>query len=153
MRLGLGLILRDGGLSTPCHSCGFACQQKVLKTFPGSGYLLSVDGAAWVRHPLVNLHIWLKSFILLLLNLFGLRVDSGGWWFEHSMSQLRVDLSAEGAKNFFLPWLSPLRGWGSLTTTSTGKTVCMSHHFILLQLNLFGLRVDREGCWFELSMS
>ena len=34
----------DGGLSTLCHSCGFACQQRVLKTFPGPGYLHSEDG-------------------------------------------------------------------------------------------------------------
>ena len=27
-----------------CHSCGFACQQRVLKTFPGPGYLRSKDG-------------------------------------------------------------------------------------------------------------
>ena len=26
-----------------CHSCGFGYQQKVLKTFPGPGYLLSED--------------------------------------------------------------------------------------------------------------
>ena len=26
-------IGRDGGLSTLCHSCGFAFQQRVLKTF------------------------------------------------------------------------------------------------------------------------
>ena len=31
--LALGLIGRDGGLSTLCHSCGFACQQRVLKRF------------------------------------------------------------------------------------------------------------------------
>ena len=42
--LGLGLIGRDGGLSTLCHSCGFACQQRVLKTFLGPGYLHSEDG-------------------------------------------------------------------------------------------------------------
>ena len=29
--LALGLIGRDGGLSTLYHSCGFACQQRVLK--------------------------------------------------------------------------------------------------------------------------
>ena len=39
----LGLIGRDGGLSTQCHSRGFACQQSVLKTFPGSGSLRSDD--------------------------------------------------------------------------------------------------------------
>ena len=31
--LALGLIGKSGGLSTLCHSCGFACQQTVLKTF------------------------------------------------------------------------------------------------------------------------
>ena len=46
---------------------------------------------------------------------------------------------------YIWPWLSPLRGWGSLTMTSTGKFVYMAHHFILLRLNLFGLMVDREG--------
>ena len=30
---------------------------------------------------------------------------------------------AEGAENVSWPWLSPLRGWGSLTMTSTGKFV------------------------------
>ena len=38
--LALGFVGRDGGLSTLCHSCGFACQQRrVLKTFPGPCYL------------------------------------------------------------------------------------------------------------------
>ena len=32
----------------------------------------------------------------------------------------------------------------------TGKFVYMAHHFILLRLNAFDLRVDREGWWFEL---
>ena len=31
--LTLGLIGRDGGLSTLCHSCRFACQQRMLKHF------------------------------------------------------------------------------------------------------------------------
>ena len=39
------------------------------------------------------------------------------------VSWLRVCLSAEGAKNVSWPWLSPLRGWGSLTMTSTDKFV------------------------------
>ena len=34
---------RDGGLSTLCHSCRFACRQRVLKTFPGPSYLRSDD--------------------------------------------------------------------------------------------------------------
>ena len=46
-------------------------------------------------------------------------------------------------------WLSPLRGWGSLTMAFTGKPVYMAHHFILQRLNLLDLRVDRERWWFE----
>ena len=42
----LGLIGRNGGLSSLCHSCGSASQQRVLKTFPGPGYLPSEDGVA-----------------------------------------------------------------------------------------------------------
>ena len=92
-------------------------------------------------------------FILQWLNRFGLMVDAEGWWFEHSMSQLRVCLSVEGSKDVSWFWLYPFRGSGSLTMTSGGKFLCMAHHFILLWLNPFGLRVDREGWWFEHSMS
>ena len=38
---------------------------------------------------------------------------------------------------------------GSLTMTFTGKFVYMTHHLILLQLNAFDLRVDREESWFK----
>ena len=55
--LTLGLIGRDGGLSTLCHSYGFACQQRVLKMFPGPDYLRSEDGVVWLWHPQVNLYI------------------------------------------------------------------------------------------------
>ena len=51
----LGLIGRDGGLSTLCHSCRFACKQRMLKTFPGPGYIRSEDGLVWLWHLLVNL--------------------------------------------------------------------------------------------------
>ena len=51
------------------------------------------------------------------------------------------------------PWLSLLRGWGSLTVAFTSKFVYIVHHFILLQLNPFDLRIDRERWWFEHSMS
>ena len=53
--LALALIGRDGGLSTLCHRCRFACQQKVLKTFPGAGFLRSEDGVVWLWHILLNL--------------------------------------------------------------------------------------------------
>ena len=41
--LTLMLIGRDGGCSTLCQSCRFACRQRVLKTFPGPDYLRSED--------------------------------------------------------------------------------------------------------------
>ena len=47
-------IYIDGGLSTLCHSCGFACQQRVLKTFPGPGYLRSEDGTEDVYICITN---------------------------------------------------------------------------------------------------
>ena len=37
--LTLGLIGRNSGLITLCHSCSFVCQQRVLKTFPDYGYI------------------------------------------------------------------------------------------------------------------
>ena len=55
--LNLGLIKRDGGLSTMCHSYGLTCQQRVLKTFPSPGYLHSKDGVVRLRDSLVNLYI------------------------------------------------------------------------------------------------
>ena len=62
-------------------------------------------------------------------------------------------MSVEGAKSVSWPWLSPLRGWGSVTMAFTGKFVYMAHHFILVRLNPFDLRVDREGWWCEHSVS
>ena len=94
-----------------------------------------------------------RHFILLGLNPFGLRADREGWWFEDSMSLLRVCLSAEGSKNVSWPGIYPLRGWSSRTMTSTGRFGYMADHFIVLRLNPFGLRVDVEGRWFEHSLS
>ena len=34
---------RDGGLSTLYHRCEFAFEQRMLKTFPGPGYLHTKD--------------------------------------------------------------------------------------------------------------
>ena len=47
----------DGGLSTLSHSCGLACQKRVLKSFPGPGYLHSNDGVVRQLFPLVKLYI------------------------------------------------------------------------------------------------
>ena len=66
--LALGLIGRDGGLSSLCHSCGFACRQRVLRTFPGTGYLRSEDGVVWLWHSLINLCIYIYIYIISKLN-------------------------------------------------------------------------------------
>ena len=44
MPLAFGLIVRDGGFSTLCHSYGLSPQQTVLKTFLGPDYLHTEDG-------------------------------------------------------------------------------------------------------------
>ena len=49
----LMVIGRDVVLSTLCHSCGFACQQRVLKTFPGPGHLRSEDGV-WSDYDIIG---------------------------------------------------------------------------------------------------
>ena len=46
-----------GGLSALCHTRGFHCQQRVLKTFPGPGYLRSKDGVVRLWHLLLNLYV------------------------------------------------------------------------------------------------
>ena len=43
--------------------------------------------------------------------------------------------------------------YGLLCTVFTGKSVYIAHRFILLWLNPFDLIVDREGWWFEHSVS
>ena len=79
--LAVGLIGRDGDLSTLCHSCRVVCQQMVLKTFPGPGYLPSEDGVVWLWHSLVNLYIYIYIYIYsiyihknLFVQLFQLRL-------------------------------------------------------------------------------
>ena len=125
-----GLIERDGGLSTLCHSCGCSCQQRVLKTLPDPGYGRYEDGVVWLWHLLVNLYIWLiisscYRSILLTLGLIGR--DGGLRTLCHSCGW-RVCLSPEGAKNVSWSWLSPLRVWGSLTMTFTGKFIYIYIH-------------------------
>ena len=64
--LTLELIVRDDGLITLCHSCEFACQQRVLKTFPGPGYLPSED--AVVRLWLYFLNCFLLNTAITMIN-------------------------------------------------------------------------------------
>ena len=73
--------------------------------------------------------------------------------FNTDIYKLQICFSAEGDRNVSWPWLSRLRGWGSLTMALTGIFVYIAHHFILLQLNPFDLRIDWEGWWFEHSVS
>ena len=86
--LTLGLIGKDGGLSTLCHSCGFACQQGLLKTFPGTGYLRFKDGVVW--HFLVNLHIYGSPFYLAMERVPVTYGDWEGWWLEQFRQKIYV---------------------------------------------------------------
>ena len=57
-------------------------------------------------HPSIYLFIYLSIFLSIYL------------W-------LRIWLSLMGPKNVFYSWLSPLRRWGCLTITYTGKFLCI----------------------------
>ena len=61
--LTLMLVGRDGGCSILCHSCRFACRQRVLKTCPGPGYLRCEDRVIWLWHLMVNLYIYIYIYI------------------------------------------------------------------------------------------
>ena len=81
--LTLGLIGGDGGFSTLFHSCRFACQQRVLKRFPGLGYLRSEDEVVWLWHLLVNLHtsyicIYKYNYMYIYIYIYQSRNYSGG---------------------------------------------------------------------------
>ena len=86
----LGLIRRDGGLSTLCHNCGFPCQQRMLKTFPDPGYLRFEDRvvcsihiyiyivggffiqvASRVAEPIKTLDLWKLEYIGKISKLLG----------------------------------------------------------------------------------
>ena len=68
--LTLVLIGRGGSLSILCHGCGFACQQRVLKTFPGRGYLRFEDGVVWQWHLLVNLYIYYIIYYIYIIYIY-----------------------------------------------------------------------------------
>ena len=91
--------------------------------------------------------------IFLQFHSFDLTADREGWLFKHSISQLQVLLSAEGAQNVSWSFLSPPQECGSLTMTFTTIFVYMTFPFILLQFNPFDLKLDRKGWWFKTSMS
>ena len=64
-----------------------------------------------------------------------------------------VFVSSDGAKKVSWPWLSLIQQLGSLAMAFTAKFVSLAHHIIFLRFNPFDIRVDREGWWFEDSMS
>ena len=131
------------------HSCEFACQQRVWKTFPGPGYLRYEDRIVWRYHFLVNLYIFLTIsscygsilFTLGLIGTYGVLSTLGSW--------LWVCLSGGGVKYFSWSWLFLLRRWGRLNMAFTGNFVYIANYFILLWFNPFHLKVVREGWWFE----
>ena len=100
----------------------------------------------------INSYIWLTisyHFILLWLNPFDLRVDRKGLWLGPSCVIVPGLLVRRGCLKRFLALAISTTRWGSLTMALTGKFVYMAHHFILLWLNPFELRVDMERWWLE----
>ena len=75
--LTLALIGRDGGLSTPGHSCGFACQQRVLKTVSGPAYHYSEEGVVWLWHLMVNLYIYI--YIYIYIYVYNIYITKTSW--------------------------------------------------------------------------
>ena len=148
----LGLIMSDGGLSTLCHSYWVFFQHRVVKSFPGPGYLPSEGHVAWLWYLLVTLYISLTisscySSVPLASRLIK-RDDSFSTlfqccWFAGRQRVLKTFPGYPGSKNEVV----------CLTMTFKGKYLNMVLLFILLQLTLFGLRVDRVGWWLEHSLS
>ena len=82
-----------------------------------------------------------------------LYVDSERSRIEHSVSQLVVCLSAEGAKNISRLQLSPLQEWGSLTMALLGKFAYIWLNILFCYGSIPVPYGDWEGQWFEYSMS
>ena len=109
--------------------------------FPGLGYLHPQDGVVRLWHLLVHLYIWLTissccGSIPLTLGL----IERGGG-LNSLVSQLQVCLSAEGAINVSWPWLSLIRGWGSLTMAFTSKFIYI--YIIYIYYRQIDRQIDR----------
>ena len=93
-------------------------------------------------------------FILLPLNPFKIRVDRERWWYLHPVSQSRVFLAVDSAKNVAWPWLSPLRGWCSLAMAFTGKLVNLCIFIYTMYLMYFSTGCSVTFPWrFSLMLS
>ena len=121
------------------------CQQKFLKMFAGTGYLLLKDAVIWIGHLLVNFYIWLTissclSSIPLALGLIkkngGLRILCHSRSFDYRQRMVKIlfgpgDLLSKDAVVW--PWHLLVNLYIWLT------------YFTLLRLNPFGLKVDWKG--------
>ena len=65
--LTLVLISRDSTLSTLCHRRGFDYQERVVKAFLYTGYLLCNDGVVYLWPLLVNLYVYGSPFHLAIV--------------------------------------------------------------------------------------
>ena len=150
----LGLIMSDDGLSTLCHSYRGFFQHRVVKSFPGPGYLPSGGHAAWLWYLLVTLYI-------------SLTISSCYSSIPLASRLIKTDYSFSTLFQccWFAGWQRVLKTFPGtrypdsknevvcLTMTFKGKFLNMVLLFILQQLTLFGLRVDRLGWWLEHSLS
>ena len=99
-----------------CHSCGFACQQRVLKTFPGPGYLRSEDRVVWLWHSLANLYICIYIYIYkyiyyIYLSAFLYQFQNFIFYLQLSPNRSVVKLKLVIVSNNFNDHIFPLYGF------------------------------------------
>ena len=145
IRLTLGLIEMDSGLSTLVSQLWVCLSAEGSKNVSWP-WLSPLRGWCCLTIAFTGkfVYIWLTissccGSIPLTLGLIG-RDGS----LSTLVLKLWVCLSAEGAENVSWPWISPLRGWGSLTMTFTGifvyiwLTISTCYGSIPLTLGLIG---------------
>ena len=94
-QLSLIAYVRDSGLNILYHSCGFARQKRVLKISCPWVSPLQTWGSLIIALLSKFAYIWLT--ILSCYSSISVSYgDCEGYWFEHSVLQLRVSLLTEG---------------------------------------------------------
>ena len=140
IRLTLGLIGMDGGLSTLVSYLRVCLSGEGSKNVSWP-WLSPLRGWCCLTIAFTGkfVYIWLiiSSCCGSILLTLGLIERDGS--LSTLVLKLQVCLSAEGGINFFWPWLSPLRGWCCLTMAFTGKFV-----YIYIYIYIYIQKKDRR---------
>ena len=129
-------IGRDGGLNTLCHNCEFYFQQRVLKRFPGPGYLFSKDGVAWMWHFFVNMHMCGTPYYLVTPQSQCFVVIERDCGLSTLCHNSRFACQKRVLKTFPGPgYVFSKEGVGWLWNFFVNLHIYIAHHFIVLRLN------------------